>query len=58
MAYDPWVNVTSDLVSRINIKSGAYLLFSFEAGIPNLVCGCINGWESHIPFLGLCDLDH
>ena len=40
MAYHPWVNVTSDLVSRINIKSGAYLLFFFfEAGIPNLVCG-------------------
>ena len=29
MAYHPWVNVTSDLVSRINIKSGAYLLFFF-----------------------------
>ena len=58
MAYHPWVNVTSDLVSRINIKSGAYLQFFFEAGIRNLVW--MHQWmgECHIPFLGLCDLDH
>ena len=25
---------------------GAYLLYSFESGIPNLVCICILGWGS------------
>ena len=36
-----------DLVLRI-IVSGAYLLYFFEVGIPNLVCGCILGWQSVI----------
>ena len=29
-AYHPWVTVTSDLVSRICIVSGAYLLYSLS----------------------------
>ena len=37
--------LTSDLVSRIVIQSGAYPIF-FEVGIPNLVCGCILGKRS------------
>ena len=36
------VTLTFDLVSRINIESGAYL--GIEVGIPNLVYGCIFGW--------------
>ena len=47
--YYNWVivtlDLTSDLVSRNCIESGAYLLF-FEVGIPNLVCICILGWGS------------
>ena len=39
--YNNWVtvtlNLTSDLVSRNCIESGAYPIF-FEIGIPNLVC--------------------
>ena len=46
MAYHNWVtvtlNLTSDLVSRNCIESGAYLLYSLR--IPNLVCKCILGW--------------
>ena len=38
------MTLTSDLVFRI-IVSGAYLIL-FEIGIPNLVCGCILGWQS------------
>ena len=34
------VTLTSDLVLRI-IVSGAQHLYSFELGIPYLVCGCI-----------------
>ena len=32
VAYRPWVNVilTSDLVSRADIKSGAYILYSLR----------------------------
>ena len=45
MAYHPWVNVTFDLVSRINIKSGAYLQFFLRQEF-EIWCGCINGWES------------
>ena len=42
VAYHPWVTVTftPDLVSRISIESGAYLLIFFEVGIPNLVYEC------------------
>ena len=29
-----------------------------ELGIPNLLCGCILGWQSLVfQFLGQCDLD-
>ena len=53
--YHPWVNVTltfiSDLVSRICIESGAYILFYnnrvwsidlilFKLGIPNVLFRC------------------
>ena len=43
----PWVTVTltSDLVSRSFVESGAYLIF-FEVGIPNLVYECSLGWQS------------
>ena len=34
------LNLTSDLVSRNCIESGAYLLYSFEIEIPNFVCKC------------------
>ena len=51
------LNLTSDLVSRNCIASGAYLLF-FEIGISNSMCKCILGMsECHIPFLGHFDLD-
>ena len=55
----PWVIVTlsSDLVSRIRIKSDAYPIF-YVVGIPNLVCGFVLGWWSGcIPFLGHFDCD-
>ena len=44
VGYHPWVTVTltSDLVSRNCIESGAYPIF-FEVGVPNLVCECILG---------------
>ena len=38
------MTLTSDLFDRINMP-GAYLIL-FEVGIPNLVCGCILGWQS------------
>ena len=38
-------DLTSDLVSRICIDSGAYLIL-FEVGIPYLVCECILGRRS------------
>ena len=50
--YHNWVtvtlNLTSDLVSRNCIVSGAYLLspIFFEIGIPNFVCKCILEWRS------------
>ena len=40
------MTLTSDLVSGIGIESGAFVLYSFEVGIPNLVCECIFGWRS------------
>ena len=39
------LNLTSDLVSRNCIESGAYPIF-FEVGIPNLVCGYNLGWQT------------
>ena len=56
VAYQFWVTVTltSDLVFRI-IMFGAFLYISFELGIPNLVCGCILGWQSVM--YQFCDLD-
>ena len=39
-----------------NFVSGAYPIF-FEVGIPNLVCGCILGWQCRVPFSGHCDLE-
>ena len=47
VAYQFWVTVTltSDLVFRI-IMFGAFFSMLFELGIPNLVCGCILGWQS------------
>ena len=32
---------------------GAFFSILFELGIPNLVCGCILGWQSVM----FCDLD-
>ena len=51
-----WVTVTltSDLVFRI-IIFGAFFSILFELGIPNLVCGCIFGWQSVM--CQFCDLD-
>ena len=47
VGYHNWVtvtlNLTSDLVSRNCIESGAYLLYSFEIGISNLISKCILG---------------
>ena len=34
---------------------GAFFSILFELGIPNLVCGCILGWQS-VMYL-FCDLD-
>ena len=57
--YHFWVTVTltSDLVFRIIVSDQiSYILF--ELGIPNLVCGCIGGWQSVMyQVLGHCDLD-
>ena len=43
-----------DLVFRI-IMFGAFFSILFELGIPNLVCGCILGWQS-VKYQ-FCDLD-
>ena len=47
--YHNWVtvtlNLTSDLVSRSCIESGAYPIF-FEIGIPNFLCKYILEWRS------------
>ena len=48
------VTLTSDLVFRI-IMFGAYFSILFELGNPNLVCGCILGWQSVM--YQFCDLD-
>ena len=49
------VTLTSDLVIRINMSDQNNILF--ELRIPNLVCGCILGWQSVIyQVLGHCDL--
>ena len=34
---------------------GAFVSILFELGIPNLVCGCILGWQSVM--FQFCDLD-
>ena len=34
---------------------GAFFYILFELGIPNLVCGCILGWQSVM--YQFCDLD-
>ena len=56
MACQFWVTVTltSDLVLRI-IMFGAFFSILFELGIPNLVCGCILGWQGVM--YQFCDLD-
>ena len=45
---------TSDLVFRI-IMFRAFFSILFELRIPNLVCGCIFGWQSVM--YQFCDLD-
>ena len=45
--------MTSDLVFRI-IMFRAFFCILFELGIPNLVCGCIFGWQSVM--YQFCDL--
>ena len=55
--YHPFGSVItiSDIVLRIYIASGAYLLFFFEVGIRN---ASWDGGVSHtVPFSGHCDLD-
>ena len=55
--YHFWVTgtLTSDLVFRI-IMSGPYPILS-ELGIPNLMFGCIMGWQSVMfQFWVHCDL--
>ena len=39
------LTLASDLVFFRIIMSRPYLI-SFEVGIPNLLCGCILGWQS------------
>ena len=46
------MTLTSDLFSRICIESGAYPIF-FEVEIPNLVFGCILGWQSVVYHFGV-----
>ena len=47
----------TDFVSRL-IMSGAYRLYDFKIGIPNLVCGCILGLQGVMyQFWGHCDPD-
>ena len=59
--YHFWVTLTltSDLVFRVIVSNhiiSSHILF--ELGIPNLVCGCIVGWQSVMyQVLGHCDLD-
>ena len=47
-------DLNSDLVFRI-IMLGAFFSILFELGLPNLVCGCIFGWQSVM--YQFCDLD-
>ena len=56
VAYQFWVTVilTSDLVFRI-IMFGAFFPILFELDVPNLVYGCIFGWQSVM--YQLCDPD-
>ena len=50
------VTLTSDLVFRIIVSD--QISHIIELGIPNLVCGCIVGWQSVMyQVLGHCDLD-
>ena len=48
------VTSTSYLVFRI-IMFRAFFSIFFELGIPNLVCGCIVGWQNVM--IQFCDLD-
>ena len=59
--YHPWfiVTLTSDLVFLESASTLVYISL-FEVGMPNLVCGYwidLGMADSHIPFLGHCDLD-
>ena len=47
-----------DLLSRIDIESGANLLYSLRSKFPNLVNKNILGWGGcRMPFLCHCDRD-
>ena len=48
------LTLTSDLVFR-TIMFAAFFSILFEFGIPNLVCGCILGWQS--VWYQFCDFD-
>ena len=47
------MTLTSDLVLELSCLEIFSILF--ELGIPNLVCGCILGWQSVM--YQFCDLD-
>ena len=51
------VTLTSDLVSRIGIKSGAKLLYSLSRNSKLGESMHLEMAECRIPFLGHCDLD-
>ena len=52
------VTLTSDLVSRISMESGAYLLCFLGRNSKFGMWMHLGMAECHIPFWGLCDLDH
>ena len=54
----PWVIVTLTLISDLVSRMWYISPILFEVGIPNLVRGCILGWQSVMyQFFGHCDLD-
>ena len=49
------VTLTSDLFKYNGVRSTSPTLL--EIGIPNLVCGCILGWQSVTLYFWVTDLD-
>ena len=48
--WEAYSNRTVSPSVRPAFVSGPYLLYSFEIGIPNLVCGYILGWQQSVAY--------